>query len=91
MGIKSEPKTVDSSETIQTPCYVINTYSISTKPLTNICKQPALWGDSCGKHGNTSVPLIYFQKPKWISEESFLKIIESIHLNLPRGFKAEHA
>lgn len=86
----NEQNSPTSSQSAELTGYVINSYSISTEPLSGICKQPALWGDGYGKHGNTSIPLIYFQKPKWIDEESFLQIVKSIQLNLPKGFKVVH-
>ena len=71
-------------------CKIIS-YSITTEPLSGICKRPALWAECLGEHGNISCPLIYFQKPKWIDEKSFLEIVKSIRLDLPKGFMAEHA
>lgn len=58
-------------------------YSKTTHPISGICKRSALWGHK----GSRIFPLIYFQKPKWISEESFTKIIESIELNLDKNTK----
>jgi hypothetical protein len=45
-----------------------------------------MWADGLGEHCNESVPIIYFQKPKWISEESFLNIVGRINLDMPAGF-----
>jgi hypothetical protein len=84
-------KTTQNSKSAQTSCYAIKSYSISTAPLSGICKQPAVWGDVVGEHGNTSVPLVYFQKPKWIDDESFIGVVKSIQLNLPKGFNVVHA
>ena len=67
----------------------VTAYSISINPISGICKQPALWAVLTGEHCNASFPLIYFQKPKWLNESSFLKIVKSVRLDLPRGFEAE--
>lgn len=65
--------------------FIMGSYSISTKPISGICKQPALWGHE--KNRASMVPLIYLQKPKWISEETFLRIVESIRLDIPRDIE----
>jgi len=61
----------------------IDTCELSLSPITGICKSPALWG----KNRATLIPLIYFQKPKRISKESFLEIIKSIELCLPKEYE----
>jgi hypothetical protein len=35
---------------------------------------------------NIISPLFYIQKPKWISDESFQKIVDAIRLEIPQGF-----
>jgi len=61
----------------------VKDYEISLEPILGFCKRPALWG-YCG---NEIVPLVYFQKPKWITEESFLEIVKNIKLELRKNFK----
>jgi len=88
--MNKENKTANGSKFRGTNCYTITAYSISTKSLRGICEQPALWAEGLGDHRNTVTPLIYFQKPKWIDKRSFVKIIKSIRLDLPEGFKIYH-
>jgi hypothetical protein len=58
----------------------------TSRPIQGVCKQYAIWT----REGNTSVPLIYFQRPSWIeSDEAWEAIIDSIELNLPVGFQVE--
>ena len=61
----------------------LKTYEINRKPIQGICKQPSMWGTCADNNG--IYPLIYFQKPKWMDEESFKLIVSSITLNLPYG------
>ena len=57
-------------------------YEISVKPISGICKSPSMWGYNSER--NEICPLIYFRKPKWISQKSFKKIINNIRLDLPK-------
>jgi len=61
----------------------LKTYEINRKPIQGICKQPSMWGTDADNNG--IYPLIYFQKPKWMDEESFKLIVSSVTLNLPYG------
>jgi hypothetical protein len=68
---------------------VLCSYYLNTKGVDGVCKRPALWGeiekiDNDGKSLFHS-PLVYLQKPKWIDDETFIKIISSISLYLPKG------
>lgn len=60
--------------------YKIYSYFIAMDPIKGQCKQPSLWGYE--KEENNILPLIYFQKPKWLDEESFKKIVKSIKLEI---------
>jgi len=61
----------------------LDSYSIS-QPAEGICKQSAVWGQS----GNSTYPLIYLQRPKWIkSDEKWKEIVDSVKLELPKGFE----
>jgi len=62
---------------------LLRTIELNTTPITGICKQPSMWGHDIEKKG--IYPLIYFQKPKWMDEESFKLIVSSVTLNLPYG------
>ena len=59
--------------------FIVKAYEITTEPVQGICKQPCIWGNNRGR----TAPLVYLQKPKWISEESFLEIIQGLELNMP--------
>jgi hypothetical protein len=37
-----------------------------------------LWGDT----GERWLPLLYFKKPKWLTEEEYQKIIESLMISI---------
>jgi hypothetical protein len=53
-------------------------YSISTDGLAYI-KSAAIYGHY---KPNTIAPLVYLQKPKWVSDEDFKRIISSLKLEL---------
>lgn len=49
------------------------------KPINGICKQYGIWLN--GMNGKNEMrPLVYFQKPAWISDEDFKSIMERIGL-----------
>jgi hypothetical protein len=33
------------------------------------------------------VPLVFFQKPKWIPDEQWADIVNAIEINLPKGYR----
>lgn len=45
----------------------------------------AIWG-VCG---NVISPLIYFRKPKWMSEKAFLQILAHLELKMPQTIEIE--
>jgi hypothetical protein len=66
------------------------TYSIDK--TREFAKSIVIWGEiryerDFGLIGYRMEPLIYLQKPKWLSEESFEKIISGIELNLKEGLE----
>jgi len=60
----------------------LENYDIAIKGLKGICKSPSIWGSVKGK--NELVPLIYFQKPKWMDEDDFYEIVRSVKLRIPK-------
>ena len=59
----------------------IKAYSVE-KGIKGICKSPAIWAHDAEK--NSMMPVCYLMKPKWMTEEQFEKIIESMkYLYLP--------
>lgn len=65
----------------------IESYSILTTGLRPI-KSPAIW--VCKKDTNGMYPLVYFKKPKWVDEDDFKKVLESIKLHLPQDFELKN-
>jgi len=48
-------------------------------PIKGICKQYAIWNEQ----GSSCVPVVFFQKPKWIkNEEAWIKFIRSMEIRL---------
>ena len=56
-------------------------------PVSGLCKQSAIWvRDSKVPAGYT--PLVYLQRPKWITDdEAWNKIVSSVQLKLPKGYE----
>ena len=61
-------------------------YSISP-PVKGLTKSFVIWI----REESTIYPLVYLQKPKWISDKSFKKIVLSIRLDLPQDFEISNA
>jgi len=61
----------------------LKAYEINIKPISGICKQPSMFGHNA--ENNSISPIIYFQKPKWMAQESFELIVKNIRLELPYG------
>ena len=56
-------------------------------PSSGICKQSAVW-----VRGKDDVhwPLIYLQRPKWITDDSvWNRIVASVRVNLPRNLEVK--
>ena len=56
-------------------------------PIKGICTRPGLWVEDTGM----SMPLVYFQKPKWIKDdtawEKFLRdVFVNVRLVDPEGY-----
>lgn len=60
---------------------------LTMKPLPGICKSCAVWG----RFGDDPawLPLIYFRRPNWLSEDSFVKIVRNLVLQLPVNFEVQ--
>lgn len=55
----------------------IESYSIET---ISPSKRPAIWA----VNGNKFYPVCYLQKPKWMSDEQFQKVIDCIKWDAPQ-------
>lgn len=64
----------------------LKSYSISIEDNGPV-KSPTLWGNHADK--NETYPLVYFRKPKWISEESFKEIVKTITVSLSKDLEIE--
>lgn len=49
------------------------------KPIKGICKQYGIWLNEVDGD-NVCSPLVFFQKPKWIDEKEWIKIMKKIGL-----------
>lgn len=56
----------------------IKSYSVSPNGLEGRVKSPIIWGH----WGSVIAPLAYIQKPKWLDEDDFKKVVEALELNL---------
>jgi hypothetical protein len=60
------------------------THYHTSGPVDGMCKQSAIWVRG---RGSSSYPLVYLQRPKWITDDAaWRKIVDSVSLKLPRGF-----
>jgi len=51
-------------------------------PITGLCKQRAIWATEGGRMS----PLVYLQRPKWITnDDDWDKITSAIRLELPKN------
>lgn len=57
----------------------IDSYTIEAISPT---KRPAIWAVS----GNGVYPLCYLQKPAWMSDEQFEKVVSAIRLDATKDF-----
>lgn len=54
------------------------------RPVKGLVKQWAIWAGN--KSGNSHVPLIYLQRPKWIKDDAkWEEIVSSLVLNLNKS------
>lgn len=61
----------------------VKSYALSG-PIEGLVKQHAIWAEE----GTCMAPLIYLQRPKWISNDAqWKKICESVRLELPKEFE----
>lgn len=60
----------------------IKSYSITKEGVKGLCKRPALWFRNEEK--GFSFPIIYFQKPKYLSDKAFQEVLKHIKLKWPK-------
>lgn len=77
-------KPEDQEKAVKHDCMILRSYSVQINGVAGLCKSPALWGNRLNE--NCCMPLCYFRKPKWISQQSFEAILKGIKLELPRDF-----
>ena len=63
------------------------TFYRTLNSVEGVCKQAALWVHD--KDTNTDYPLVYFQKPKWISEVGWCKLLSHLDITLPENFNVD--
>jgi hypothetical protein len=65
----------------------IENYFITIKEMRPLCKSPSAWGNVKGQ--NMQVPLMFFKKPKWMSEKDFHMLVKSIQFYIPPNYNFE--
>ena len=60
-------------------------YEVNKKGVSGICKQPAIWGMFSDGKNEHIAPLVYLQKPKWMTNKQFTKILDAITLFIALG------
>ena len=61
----------------------VESYAVEP-PIDGLIKQHAVWGHEA----STIFPLIYLQRPKWITNDAqWLAIVNSVRLVLPANFE----
>lgn len=53
------------------------------KPIHGMIKRYGIWIQEDAK----IVPLVFFQKPKWIPDEQWADIVNAIEINLPKNYR----
>jgi hypothetical protein len=61
----------------------LGSYSISSRPISGVCKRAAIWGHE--QDTGTTFPLAYLQRPKWVTDEAWEKILHAINLEFQKG------
>jgi hypothetical protein len=59
----------------------LKSYEINKTGFKGICKMPGIWALSLDLPA--LYPLVYFKKPKWMDEATFMKVIEAIRFDWP--------
>jgi len=59
----------------------LNNFEIN-KPIRGVVKSHGLWAHDEARP-SCIYPLLYFRKPKWLSESDFITIIKSISITVP--------
>ena len=63
----------------------IKSYSVEG-PIVGLVKQFAVWGEE----GSCSAPLIYLQRPNWITNDAqWLTVVNSVRMVLPLDFEVD--
>jgi len=58
-------------------------YSVEIDGIEGICRSPSFWGDN----GNNLYPLVYFRKPKWMTDKDFKHLVTCLHLALDVNYE----
>jgi hypothetical protein len=65
----------------------VSHYSIAG-PWPGVCKQYSIMAREAKSNGYSA--LVYLQRPKWIKDDAcWQKIVDSIHLNLPKDYEVK--
>ncbi len=64
--------------------YTISEWSKSPDGLEGRVKSPIIWGHA--KEKSCIFPIAYLRKPKWMDDESWMKVVNCIELNMPETF-----
>lgn len=64
--------------------YTVSEWSKSRKGIEGRIKSPIIWGHA--KEKNCIFPLAYLRKPKYMNNDSWMKVVDSIRLNMPETF-----
>lgn len=63
----------------------IKEYEINLNGIQGVSKSPGIWANVKGK--NMSIPLMFLKKPKWMVQEDFNMIVQSIQIYIPPNFQ----
>jgi hypothetical protein len=61
----------------------IDSYYINKNGIKGLVKSAGIWGID----KNRQFPLVYLRKPKYLDEEKFQQIIDTITISLEKGFE----
>jgi len=63
----------------------LKSFTIQTEPLGKFFHGLGIWGNDSSS--NTTYPLVYFRKPKWMERDSFNELIKHIGATLPANIE----
>ena len=73
---------LDCIEITEKECIMsIESYFVAS-PVKGACKSYGIWVTE----GNTSAPLVYLMKPRWVDNEQWSEIVNALKLELPSGY-----